>query len=86
MVYGTDGGIAALNLVVMRDTRGAQIVYEPAAVVRAAVLERFPAIHEALAPVFAGLTLEVLQRLNARIAVEGRTAQAVAREHLGMVR
>lgn len=82
MVYGTDGAIAALNLVVMQDNRGAQIVYEPAPVVRAAVLERFPAIRTALAPVFASLDLERLQRLNARIAVEGRPAQAVARDYL----
>jgi osmoprotectant transport system substrate-binding protein len=81
MVYGTDGAIAALRLVVMQDTKGAQIVYEPAPVVRAAVLERHPGIRDALAPVFASLTLETLQQLNARVAVEGRTAQAVAREH-----
>jgi osmoprotectant transport system substrate-binding protein len=82
MVYGTDGGIAALDLVVMRDDKGAQPVYEPAPVVRAAVLERHPAIRTALAPVFAALDLTTLQRLNARIAVEGRPAPAVAREHL----
>ena len=82
MVYGTDGGIAALDLVVMRDDKGAQIVYEPAPVVRAAVLERFPAIRTALAPAFASLDLTTLQRLNARIAVDGRPAPAVAREHL----
>lgn len=86
MVYGTDGAISALNLVVMQDTKGAQIVYEPAPVVRAAVLERYPAIREALAPVFASLSLETLQRLNARIAVEGQTAAAVAREHLAALR
>jgi osmoprotectant transport system substrate-binding protein len=82
MVYGTDGGIAALDLVVMQDDRGAQIVYEPSPVVRGATLERFPAIRPALAPVFAALDGDVLRRLNARIVVEGRPAQAVAREHL----
>jgi osmoprotectant transport system substrate-binding protein len=82
MVYGTDGAIAALDLVVMRDDKGAQPVYEPAPVVRAAVLERHPAIRAALAPVFSSLDLTTLQRLNARIAVEGRPAAAVAREHL----
>jgi osmoprotectant transport system substrate-binding protein len=86
MVYGTDGGIAALNLVVMRDSKGAQMVYEPAPVVRGAVLERFPAIRTALAPVFASLDADTLQKLNARVAVEGRTAQAVAREHLATIR
>lgn len=82
MVYGTDGAIAALDLVVMRDDKGAQIVYEPAPVVRAAVLERFPAIRTALAPVFASLDLDTLQKLNAAIAVEGRPAADVARDHL----
>jgi osmoprotectant transport system substrate-binding protein len=82
MVYGTDGAIAALDLVVMRDDKGAQPVYEPAPVVRAAVLERHPAIRTALAPVFASLDLTTLQKLNARIAVEGQPAAAVARAHL----
>lgn len=83
MVYGTDGAIQPLGLVVMQDNKQAQIVYEPAPVVRQAVLERFPAIRMALAPVFAGLTQDVLQRLNGQVAVEGRTPEAVARAHLG---
>jgi osmoprotectant transport system substrate-binding protein len=82
MVYGTDGAIAALGLVVMRDDRNAQPVYAPAAVVRAAVLERHPDIRTALAPVFASLDLGTLQALNAKIAVEGQPAPAVARAHL----
>ncbi|MGG5821596.1 glycine betaine ABC transporter substrate-binding protein OsmF [Falsiroseomonas sp. HW251] len=85
MAYGTDGAIAALNLVVLRDDKGAQIVYEPAPVVRAAVLERFPAIRDALSPVFASLDLATLQKLNARIAVEGQPAPAVARAYLGEI-
>ncbi len=82
MVYGTDGAIAALGLVVMTDPKGAQIVYEPAPVIRAAVLERHPAIGPALSAVFASLDLETLQTLNARIAVEGRPAREVAQAHL----
>ncbi|HYF55212.1 MAG TPA: ABC transporter substrate-binding protein [Salinarimonas sp.] len=82
MVYGTDGAIAALGLVVMTDPKGAQIVYEPAPAIRAAVLERHPAIGPALSKVFASLDLETLQTLNARIAVEGRPARAVAGDYL----
>jgi len=82
MVYGTDGAIAALDLVVMQDTKGAQIVYEPAPVVRASVLERYPAIGPALSRVFSGLTMSTLQSLNAQIAVEGRPAREVAKQHL----
>ncbi len=82
MVYGTDGGIAALDLVVLEDTKGAQPVYAPSPVVRGAVLRANPGIAAALAPAFASLDLTTLQRLNARIAVEGQPARAVAQAHL----
>ncbi len=82
MVYGTDGGIAALDLVAMLDTKGAQIVYEPAPVVRAAVIEKYPQIQPILARIFATLTLNQLQTLNAQIAVDGRPAREVAMRYL----
>lgn len=82
MVYGTDGAISALDLVVMADPKGAQVVYEPAPVVRAAALERAPAIGPALSKVFASLDLTTLQRLNARVAVDGEVPKEVARRHL----
>jgi osmoprotectant transport system substrate-binding protein len=82
MVYGTDGAIAALDLVVMEDTKGAQIVYEPAPVVRAEVLQRYPAMQPALAKVFASLSMSRLQSLNAQIAVEGKPARDVAKAYL----
>lgn len=78
MAYGTDGALAALGLVVMHDSKGAQIVYEPAPLVRAAVLEKHPGIKRALEPVFASLDLTALQTLNAKIAVEGQDAKQVA--------
>lgn len=83
MVYGTDGAIDALDVVVMADPQGAQIVYEPAPVFRQAVLARHPAIAPALDRIFSGLDLPTLRRLNARIAVEGETPDAVARAYLG---
>lgn len=89
MVYGTDGGIPALDLVVLEDTKGAQPVYAPAPIVRGTVLRAEPRIAEILAPAFRTLELTVLQRLNARIAVEGQPARAVAQAHLaaaGLVR
>lgn len=82
MVYGTDGALAVLDLVVMEDTRRAQAVYEPAPVVRAAVLERYPAIAPVLSRVFSGLSMERLRALNAEVAVEGQPPRAVARRHL----
>ncbi|GLK85592.1 ABC transporter substrate-binding protein [Ancylobacter defluvii] len=82
MVYGTDGGIAALDLKVLTDTKGVQAVYEPAPVVRAAVLEAHPEIASILAPAFGALSLETLQALNAKVQIEGQDARSVARSWL----
>lgn len=82
MVYGTDGTLSALDLVVMGDPLGAQIVYEVAPVIRAATLERHPEIRAPLARIFAGLDAPTLRSLNARITVEGEVAEAVARRYL----
>ncbi|HXQ49468.1 MAG TPA: glycine betaine ABC transporter substrate-binding protein [Stellaceae bacterium] len=82
MAYGTDGAVAALGLIVLADDKGAEIVYEPAPVVRAKVLAAHPVIASLLDPVFRSLTLERLQRLNAEIAVEGGDARDVAGEYL----
>jgi osmoprotectant transport system substrate-binding protein len=81
MAYGTDGALSALGLVVLADDKGAQTIYAPAPVVREAVLARHPEIR-ALDPVFRSLTLETLQSLNAKIAVEGDDAKAVAADYL----
>jgi osmoprotectant transport system substrate-binding protein len=82
MAYGTDGALAALGLVVLEDTKGVQPVYAPAPIVRAEVLAEFPSIRKILEPVFASLDLTTLQRLNAAIALEGKPARQVAKEHL----
>jgi osmoprotectant transport system substrate-binding protein len=78
MAYGTDGQLAALGLMVMTDTKGVQAVYEPAPTVREATLAKYPKIREILEPAFQSLTLETLQGLNAKIAVEGQDAKKVA--------
>ncbi len=82
MAYGTDGELAALGLTVLEDTEGVQPVYEPAPIIRASILDEYPEIEEVLEPVFEQLSLETLQQLNARIAVDGEAASAVARDWL----
>lgn len=82
MVYGTDGGIAALDLKVLQDPKGVQAVYEPAPVVRKAVLDKSPEIATILDPAFATLTLETLQGLNAKVQIEGQDARTVAKDYL----
>lgn len=82
MTYGTDGGIGALGLVVLEDTLGVQPVYQPAPVVRRAVLDTYPQIETLLVPLFEALELETLQRLNGEVAVNGRPPREVASEFL----
>ncbi|MDH2325922.1 glycine betaine ABC transporter substrate-binding protein [Cereibacter sp. SYSU M97828] len=82
MVYGTDGAIAPAGLVVMEDDKGVQPVYAPAPVIRAEVLEEYPQVADVLNPIFAGLTLEVLQEHNGRIQIGGEPAAEVARDYL----
>ena len=82
MVYGTDGQIASLGLIVLTDTKGVQPVYEPAPTIRASVLAKYPQIETLLAPVFQSLTLETLQTLNSKISVDGEDAKKVANDYL----
>ncbi|HTX71806.1 MAG TPA: ABC transporter substrate-binding protein [Rectinemataceae bacterium] len=82
MAYGTDGALAALGLVVLTDTKAVQPVYEPAPIVRKEALARYPAIAGLLDKLFKGLDLVTLQSLNARVAVNGESPDAVAASYL----
>ncbi|MGR4068345.1 glycine betaine ABC transporter substrate-binding protein OsmF [Billgrantia sp. C5P2] len=82
MTYGTDGGLNALDLVVLEDTLGVQPVYQPAPVVRQEVLDAHPEIADLLEPLFQSLDLETLQELNGLVAVEGLDPRQVAEEYL----
>lgn len=82
MTYGTDGGLSALGLVVLEDTKGVQPVYQPAPVVRESVLEAYPEMEALLNDVFASLDLVTLQKLNADVAVNGLSPTQVASDYL----
>lgn len=82
MTYGTDGGLSALGLVVLEDTKGVQPVYQPAPVVRESVLEAYPEIETLLNDVFTTLDLVTLQTLNADVAVNGLSPSQVASDYL----
>lgn len=82
MAYGTDGSLSAFGLIVLDDPRGAQPVYEPAPRVRGEIIDKYPEIASILDPAFASLNLEILQTLNAKIAVEGQNPTDVARGYL----
>lgn len=82
MAYSTDGALVAYDFVVLTDPEGAQPVFEPAPCFRAEVLEAYPEIPEVLNPIFASLTNEVLQELNAQVDVDGASPADVARTYL----
>ncbi|SEP78262.1 osmoprotectant transport system substrate-binding protein [Faunimonas pinastri] len=82
MVYGTDGAIADVGLVVMDDDKHVQPVYAPTPIIREAVLKANPKIPDLLAPVFKALDLKTLQTLNSRISIGGEAAQDVAKSWL----
>lgn len=82
LVYGTDGALEQMNLVVLEDPLHIPPVYLPAPVIRGSVLELYPEIEPLLKPVFESLTLETLQNLNSQVAYDGRDAATVAEEYL----
>jgi osmoprotectant transport system substrate-binding protein len=82
MVYGTDGGIASSGLVVLKDDKSVQPVYQPAPIIREAVLKQHPQIEALLKPAFEKLDLAVLQGLNGRVQIGGEPAKAVAQDFL----
>ncbi|HJS91485.1 MAG TPA: glycine betaine ABC transporter substrate-binding protein [Steroidobacteraceae bacterium] len=82
MVYGTDGGIAAADLLVLDDDRHEQPIYAPVPLVREAVLRAYPQIATLVKPLMQSLDRETLQRLNERVQVDGESVQSVARDYL----
>ena len=82
LVYGTDGALKQMGLVVLEDPKSIPPVYQPAPVIRGELHRRYPEIETILAPLFKSFTIEVLQNLNAQVAFEGRAARDVAEEYL----
>ena len=82
MVYGTDGGIDAANLQILEDDRNDQPIYAPVPTIREAVLKANPRIAQLVRPLMESFNRETLQQLNARVQINGESAQAVAEDYL----
>jgi osmoprotectant transport system substrate-binding protein len=82
MVYATDGGIAAANLVVLEDDKHDQPIYAPVPLIREAVLRAHPSIARLVKPLMESLDRETLQHLNERVQVDGEAIESVARDYL----
>ncbi len=83
MVYGTDEAImSAFNLIILSDSKGSEIVYQPTPIIRESILMAKPRIKEVLDPVFRSLTAQNLKKLNARVTLESVDAKQVAIDYL----
>ena len=82
MVYGTDGGIVAANLVTLEDDRHDQPIYAPVPIMREAALAAHPQVAAIVKPLMQSLTAATLRTLNARVQIDGESAQAVAAAYL----
>jgi osmoprotectant transport system substrate-binding protein len=81
-VFATDGRIAALGLTVLEDDKHFFPVYNPSVSIRADVLEENPDIEKVLAPVARALDDATLQKLNARVDVDGEAPEDVTKDWL----
>jgi len=82
MVYGTDGGIVAADLVILDDDKRDQPVYAPVPIIRESVLQAHPQIREIVRTLMGGLDRATLQQLNARMQIDGESGEAVAADYL----
>ena len=82
LVYGTDGALMDMGLVVLEDPKSIPPVYQPAPVIRGELYRAYPEIEVMLKPLFETFSLETLQTLNAKVAYEGLAARDVARDYL----
>ncbi|MEZ4680254.1 MAG: glycine betaine ABC transporter substrate-binding protein [Caldilineaceae bacterium] len=82
VAFGTDGELAANDLLVLEDDMNFYPPYQVAPVVRTAVLDANPTIADTLNALAPLLTTEVMQQLNNQVSGEGQEPEAVARTFL----
>ncbi len=82
VAFGTDGELAAYDLVALEDDKGLYPPYQVAPVIRQAALDNNPEIATVLNRLAPLITNEVMQRLNNEVSGNGREPIDVAREFL----
>ncbi len=81
-VFQTDGRIAGLDLKLVEDDESFFPIYNPAFNMSKEVIEKNPQITKLFAPISEKLTTDELQKLNAKVDVEGQLEDQVAEEWL----
>jgi osmoprotectant transport system permease protein len=80
--FSTDGRLAALDLVVLADDRGAIPPYDAVVLASARVAREAPDVVVALGRLEGAIDAESMRRMNAAVDRDGRAPGAVAREFL----
>ena len=81
-VFQTDGRIPALDLVVLQDDKEFFPVYQGAFTLKQSTLDKYPAIADVIAEISPLLTTEEMQKLNAKVDVDGDDPEDVATDWL----
>jgi osmoprotectant transport system substrate-binding protein len=81
-VFQTDSRISDLDLELVEDDKNFFPIYNPALNVRKDVIEEYPQIAKLFAPISKKLTTDELQKLNAKVDVQGQLEDQVAEEWL----
>ena len=82
MGFATDGRIAAFGFTNLKDDKSYFPIYNPAPVIKAEMLKKYPEIRDILMPIAKNLTTEEMQQLNAAVDIEHRGIHDVALEWL----
>ena len=82
MAFATDGEIKAYNQVVLGDDKSYFPIYNPAPVIRKAVLDQYPEIKFILSDIGESLDTATMTRLNYRVNVNGEKPAWVAKSWL----
>lgn len=82
VVYTTDGQIDEYGLTLLEDDLAFFPIYQAAPVARADALSRYPGMGPTLAVLAGKISPELMREMNARVDLEGRVPQAVARDAL----
>lgn len=82
LVYGTDGSLSQMNMVILEDPENVPPVYLPTPIIRGEVAEQYPELNALFTEVFESLDVTTLQELNAKVAFAGEDGKEVAEAYL----
>ncbi|SHK38555.1 osmoprotectant transport system substrate-binding protein [Anaerobranca californiensis DSM 14826] len=80
--FSTDGRIVAFDLKVLEDDKNFFPPYYAVPIIRMDTLEKYPQLEEIINKLAGRLTDEIMQKLNAKVDLDGENARDVARNWL----